>query len=222
MRRIVSQREAYRYWAESFDDGTPILALEARALAPLVGDVSGARLIDVGCGTGRWLQWAAEQKANAIGCDLSCEMLAKALRKSCGSFALAQADGLRLPFRDSCADVVLCALAMGHMRPVAAAMAELARIAKPGARVIVSDFHPDALRRGWKRTFRYHGDTIEMESDSYAVDELAHRDLIRESFTEIPFGEEERHFFEAAGKAQWFDENRTQAAILAATFRRRA
>src|SRR5271170_1523417 len=38
MRRMVSQREAYRYWAESFDEGTPILALESRHLAPVLFD----------------------------------------------------------------------------------------------------------------------------------------------------------------------------------------
>ena len=125
------------------------------------------------------------------------------------------------PFRDACADVVLSALVIGHMRPVALAMAEFARLAAPGARVIVTDFHPDALRRGWKRTFKRGADTIEMESEPYAIAELAHDDLVLEEFRELPFGEQERHYFEDAGKSAWFDEMREQPAILIASYRRR-
>ncbi len=127
MRRIVSQREAYRYWAETFDQGTAILALESRVLGPVMGDMAGRRVVDVGCGTGRWLRWLRERGAIAAGCDLSHEMLMRAPQDR-----VVQADGLKLPFLDACADIVLCALAMGHMRPIAKAMAELARIAKPG------------------------------------------------------------------------------------------
>ena len=113
--------------------------------------------------------------------------------------------------------------AMGdHLeRHLGVAMAELARIAAPGARVIVTDFHPDALRRGWKRTFKSGADTIEMESEPYSISELAHDDLALDEFHEFPFGEQERHFFEAAGKGAWFDEMRDQPAILVASYRRR-
>jgi SAM-dependent methyltransferase len=220
MRRILPQREAYRYWAESFDEGTPILALESRAVTPLLPNVAGKRFIDVGCGTGRWLRWAVHRGAISTGSDLSLEMLRTAARKPEVSDKLVQADALSTPFRDASADIVLSALVVGHLRPIAAAMAELARLAAPGAQVIVTDFHPDALKRGWKRTFKHGDDTIEMESDSYDVAELAHADLALEHFQEVPFGDEERHFFEAARKGAWFDEMREQPAILIASYRK--
>jgi ubiquinone/menaquinone biosynthesis C-methylase UbiE len=215
MRRIISPREAYRYWAESFDQGTPILALESRALTPLLPDVTGKRFLDIGCGTGRWLRWAAQRGAEVAGADLSLEMLRKA-----ATLAVVQADATALPFLDDSADIVLSALTIGHIRPISAVLDELARVAKPGASVIVTDFHPDALKRGWKRTFKHEGDTIELESDYYNTDELRHRALTLERFLELPFGDEERHFFDAASKGPWFDENRTQPAILIAIFRK--
>lgn len=225
MRRIVSPREAYRYWADSFDEGTPILALESRQLLPVLSnalpEAAGKRFLDIGCGTGRWLRWAVDRGGRAVGADLSPEMLHIAQRKPGLSGRMAQADAMATPFRDACADVVLSALVIGHMRPVALAMAELARLAAPGARVIVTDFHPDALRRGWKRTFKRGADTIEMESEPYAIAELAHHDLVLEEFRELPFGEQERHYFEDAGKSAWFDEMREQPAILIASYRRR-
>jgi malonyl-CoA O-methyltransferase len=225
MRRIVSAREAYRYWADSFDEGTPILALESRQLLPVLSnalpEAAGKRFLDIGCGTGRWLRWAVDRGAHAAGADLSPEMLDIGTRKPGLSGRVVQADAMATPFRDACADVVLSALVIGHMRPVSQAMAELARLAAPGARVIVTDFHPAALRRGWKRTFKRGADTIEMESEAYSISELAHHDLVLEEFREPRFGEQERHFFEAAGKGAWFDEMREQPAILIASYRRR-
>jgi malonyl-CoA O-methyltransferase len=225
MRRIVSAREAYRYWADSFDEGTPILALESRQLLPVLSNVlreaGGKRFLDIGCGTGRWLAWALDRGAHAVGADLSAEMLDIGKGKPGLSGRMVQADAMAAPFRDACADVVLNALVIGHMRPVSQAMAELARIAAPGARVIVTDFHPDALRRGWKRTFKSGADTIEVESEPYSISELVHGDLALDEFHEFPFGEQERHFFEAAGKTAWFDEMREQPAILMASYRRR-
>jgi ubiquinone/menaquinone biosynthesis C-methylase UbiE len=225
MRRIVSAREAYRYWADSFDEGTPILALESRQLLPVLSNVlreaGGKRFLDIGCGTGRWLAWALDRGAHAVGADLSAEMLDIGKGKPGLSGRMVQADAMAAPFRDACAGVVLSALVIGHMRPVSQAMAELARIAAPGARVIVTDFHPDALRRGWKRTFKSGADTIEVESEPYSISELVHGDLALDEFHEFPFGEQERHFFEAAGKTAWFDEMREQPAILMASYRRR-
>ena len=225
MRRILSAREAYKHWAETFDQGTPILALESRALAPVLSNasphVAGRRFLDIGCGTGRWLEWAVDRGARAMGTDLSIEMLHQAVRKPGLEGRVVQADAMLAPFHDACADVVLCALVIGHMRPIAQAMESLARLAAPGACVIITDFHPDALRRGWKRTFRSGADTIELESDPYSIDELSNAGLTLEEFREVPFGDEERHFFESAGKTDWFDEMRHQPAILIASYRRR-
>jgi len=221
MRRILPPREAYRYWAASFDQGTPILALESRVLTPLLPDLNNQRFLDIGCGTGRWLAYAVHHGAISMGADLSSEMLRAAAHKPGLASRIVQADATATPFRNASADVVLSALTVGHIRPIAAALNELARIAAPGARVIVTDFHPDALKRGWKRTFRHGDDTIEMESDSYSTAELRHDDLLLERFLEVPFGDEERHFFEAAGKGAWFDEMRDQPAILIASYRRR-
>ena len=55
------------------------------------------------------------------------------------------------------------------MRPVEAAMAEMATDCGAGRERAVTDFHPDALRRGWKRTFQRGGETIEMESEPYSM-----------------------------------------------------
>ncbi len=218
--RVVSATEGYRLWAESFDaSGSPIVALEARHLSPWLADLAGLRVIDVGCGTGRWMKFATTRGAKVIGTDITREMLREAERKS---RALVEADGRRLPFRDACADVVLCTLTIGHMQPVAHALRELARVARPGGRVIVTDFHPEALRRGWKRTFSNAGETCEIETSPYSLDELSCPPLQLEEFRELGFDEPERQLFDAAGKSALFETARGVPAIWIAQFRRRS
>lgn len=214
----VPPREAYRRWAATFDSGaSPILALESRVLDPLMPSVEGRRVLDLGCGTGRWLRWAVERGACGIGIDLSPEML-RAGHGIGGRIALA--DAMRSPCRDGCADVVISTLALGHLRPIREAMREFARIASAGGWVIVTDFHPDALRRGWKRTFASGGETIEMESEPYSLDELGNERLRLVDFREAGFGEPERPIFDAAGKSELFERVRGHSAIFVARFRR--
>jgi ubiquinone/menaquinone biosynthesis C-methylase UbiE len=217
----VAPLEAYARWAATFDcEDSAIVALETRSLIPRMPQIAGKRFIDIGCGTGRWLRWSVERGARAAGVDLSLPMLREAERKSQVAGRVAHGDALRAPFPDGCADIVLSTLALGHIRPIEAAMEELARIAAPGATVLITDFHPDALRRGWKRTFQNRGETIEMESEPYSIAELHHRRLEMLEFHEAGFEEPERPIFEAADKSAMFEQVRGQTAIFLARFRR--
>ena len=58
---IVPTRAGYDRWAEFYDgEDNPLILLEGRHMGPLVGDVAGLAVADIGCGTGRHaLQWAA-------------------------------------------------------------------------------------------------------------------------------------------------------------------
>jgi SAM-dependent methyltransferase len=217
----VAPPEAYARWASTFDcENSAIVALETRCLIPRMPRVAGKRFVDIGCGTGRWLRWSVERGARAVGVDLSIPMLREVARKPEITGRVVCGDGLRAPFRTGSADVVVSTLALGHMQPVGAAMAELARLAAPGAWVMVTDFHPDALRRGWKRTFQSHGETIEMDSEPYSMAELRHPQLELEDCFEAGFDQPERAIFETAGKVAMFDQVRGQSAIFVARFRR--
>jgi ubiquinone/menaquinone biosynthesis C-methylase UbiE len=217
----VAPLEAYARWAATFDcEDSAILALETRCLTPRMPRMVGKRFVDIGCGTGRWLRWSVERGARASGVDLSLPMLREAARKSQIAGRVVHGDALRAPFGDNCADIVLSTLALGHLRPIQAAMAEMARIAAPGASVLITDFHPDALRRGWKRTFQSGGQTVEVESEPYSIAELRHPRLELQEFFEAGFDEPERAIFEAAGKSAMFQQVRGQTAIFVARFER--
>jgi ubiquinone/menaquinone biosynthesis C-methylase UbiE len=217
MNRVLPASEAYERWAPSFDtSASPIVALESRYLERVLPDTRGKRLIDVGCGTGRWLAWALARGARGAGADFSAQMLRVAASKPNLAGRFVRADGLHLPFADVCADVVLCTLSLAYMLPIESAMAELARLARPGGCVIVTDFHPEAIRSGWKRTFRSGPDVFEIEQRHYALSDLHSPELKLHHLSEPCFGEPERKLFIAAGKQCDFEATCVQPAIYIA------
>src|SRR3954468_4617902 len=201
----VSPLEAYQLWSETWDaDPSAIVALESRWTVPWLANLHGATLLDVSCGTGRWLSYAHGQSATVFGADLSRGMLLKASQKPGLAGCLAQADASRLPFPGHCADITVCALSLAHMSPMESAFAEIARTVRPGGSLIVTDFHPDAYSRGWKRTFRGNGQLYEIEIHPYSVESLfacaGRNGLVLQNALEPAFGEPERAIFERAGK----------------------
>ncbi|MCG3191664.1 MAG: hypothetical protein DIJKHBIC_00892 [Thermoanaerobaculia bacterium] len=143
---------AYELWAPTYAEENPVTLLEMRAVRILSRHDPG-RLLDAGCGTGRRLP------AGAAGIDLSLAMLRLSGRRG----ALANADVRRTPFLSGTFDAVWFRLAAGHLPGLAPAYRELARVAAPGARVVVTDFHPEAARAGLSRTFKVRGATFAVE-----------------------------------------------------------
>jgi malonyl-CoA O-methyltransferase len=217
--------DAYRLWARTWDqDVSAIVALESPLVARWLGDVRGLRVVDAACGTGRWLSWLRARGASGVGFDFSLSMLAIAGVKPGLAGALAAGDLVHLPAADRSADLVLCTLALGHVAELDLAMRELCRLVKPGGALLISDFHPEAGRRGWKRTFQSRGTTFEIENHPYSAVQLLaiarNAGLELECLSEPGFGEEQREIFRAAGKEALFDEVRGLPAVLLAKWRR--
>ena len=202
----VAALEGHRIWSRTYDSGpNPLLALEMRVLGGLLPRMDGRRVVDVACGTGRWMSYARSRGAKVVGVDLCHEMLVQAVSKPglAGSVALGSAE--RLPVADGVADIVLCSFALGYM-PLAV-MGEMARIAAPGSMVVVSDLHPEAVAAGWTRSFRAGDVVYEMEHAAYSIAEIleagAGLDLVQQPAS-VCFGEPERELFFNAGKGHLF------------------
>jgi demethylmenaquinone methyltransferase/2-methoxy-6-polyprenyl-1,4-benzoquinol methylase len=111
---------------------------EALDLAP------GQRVLDVGAGTGVSTQELAASGAYAVGLDLSIGMLQAGRRVRPGVPLLA-GDALRLPFPDAAFDAVTISFALRNVVEPAVALRELARVTRPGGRLVVCEFsHPTA------------------------------------------------------------------------------
>jgi ubiquinone/menaquinone biosynthesis C-methylase UbiE len=207
----VSARQGYELWADTWDSTpSPIVALEHRTLLPWIARLHPRRAIDVGCGTGRWTA-----RLSAIGMDASPAMLAIAAAKSGLRGRLAVADAASLPIASFAADLVLCALTLGHLRDPVAAIGEFARVLTPGGTLLLTDFHPAATAQGWRRTFRRHGHLYELENHPYTLDQLrAATNLELVECVEAAIGEPERALFDAAGKPELFAAACATPAVL--------
>lgn len=205
----VSPLEGHRLWAPTYDQGlNPIVALEGRLLSDLLYPIEGKRIIDVACGTGRWMTHLRQHGASTFGVDASAEMLLQAQRKRLPCGRLVQADARCLPFRDGAADVTLCSFGAAYFSSLKAAVGEMARITVRGGRVALSDLHPSGIAAGWTRSFRINGSVYEMDHFNPSVDEFraagreANLDL--QIQVDASFGDPERLIFRAAGKAHIF------------------
>ncbi len=105
----------------------------------------GHLLLDAGCGEGRHCFGSQSRGAHVVGLDLdlpAMRMPSKVLRKqgrAKGQLgAMLQGDAFHLPFADASFDRIICSEVMEHVHDYRAAARELARVAKPGARIAIT------------------------------------------------------------------------------------
>ncbi|GGM64149.1 demethylmenaquinone methyltransferase [Dactylosporangium sucinum] len=102
----------------------------------------GERVLDLGAGTGVSTLELAKSGAFAVGADLSVGML-QAGRQKRPTVPLLAADALRLPFADETFDAVTISFALRNIQDPDAALREMARVTKPGGRLVICEFsHP--------------------------------------------------------------------------------
>lgn len=108
--------------------------------------------LDAACGTGRHAERLHRRGHAVVGVDRSPAMLALAKAKLPGC-AFREGDLTDLPVDSGSVDAAVCALALVHVEDLDAAVAELARVLRPGGRAVVSDVHPFVVLLGWQAQF---------------------------------------------------------------------
>ncbi len=140
---------AARYFAthaEAWDSIRSLHVAESaveKAIQKALGDRPVGRLLDVGTGTGRMIELLGPSAIQATGIDKSSEMLrlARVKLEAAGiPSSLRQADMYALPLADGSADSVVIHQVLHYAHNPAAALAEAARVLRPGGRLLVVDF----------------------------------------------------------------------------------
>jgi demethylmenaquinone methyltransferase/2-methoxy-6-polyprenyl-1,4-benzoquinol methylase len=162
------------------------------------------RALDVCAGTGDLALALASAGAEVVGSDFCPEMLAFAVAKSRRLPAPHRptwlaGDALRLPFPDASFDLATVAFGIRNVADPVAALAEMARVVRPGGRVVVLEFTTPAPRGLGALYLFYFRRVLPRLGNLVAGDRGGAYDYLAESVLEFPQREAFLGLMRAAG-----------------------
>jgi arsenite methyltransferase len=140
-----------RALAEAYDRVSELQLEEGKRLVDRLGLGEGARVLDVGCGTGRLARWIAERlgpKGSVVGID-PLEHRISVARSHVGAvrFEVGRAEDLGA-FGDCSFDAVCLSSVLHWVSDKARALAEIRRVLRPGGRLAVTTPPQELSRSG--------------------------------------------------------------------------
>ncbi len=109
---------------------------------------AGSDVLEVGCGTGLILERLCAIARRAEGIDLSPGMLDKARARG---LTVKQGSATQLPYDDASFDVTCSFKVLAHVEAIGQALAEMARVTRPGGVILAEFYNPFSLRGAVKR-----------------------------------------------------------------------
>ena len=175
--RTITPEKAYDIWAEDYDTqpNNLILALEEQLFSVMLQNISlqNKVIVDVGCGTGRhWEKIYGENPKHLLGFDVSDNMLAILKSKFPGAITYKLFDNQLYVLSQQFCDLLISTLTVAHIDKIEEAFKEWNRVLKPGAGLLITDYHPEALSRGASRTFRHREKLIAVKSHIYPLRDI--------------------------------------------------
>ena len=112
----------------------------------ILGDVADKHVLEVGCGAAQCCRWLVTQGATAVGLDLAHRQLQHAVRINDATgitVPVVEGTATHLPFGGATFDVVFSSFgALQFVADIEQAVAEVARVLRPGGRFAFSITHP--------------------------------------------------------------------------------
>ncbi len=172
--QFTASAEAYDIWAGSYDNQPDnlMLVLDEQVFTELFDmvDISGKSIVDVGCGTGRhWKKILEQSPQQLTGFDVSENMLAILQQKFPQAVTHVIHNNSLQPLADKSCDLLISTLTIAHIENAGAALQEWNRVLKPGGSVIITDYHPTALGKGAKRTFKHDDKLVAIKNYVHTI-----------------------------------------------------
>ena len=211
----IEPESAYNLWSKHYDNQPDnlMLALDEEIFFGLMNNISLSDkiILDVGCGTGRhWKRILEREPEKIIGYDVSEGMLNILQQK----FPMAQTyhlgdEHLRDLENDSC-DIIISTLTVAHIENLEESVSEWFRVLRPGGDMIFTDYHPDALVKGGKRTFIHNKKVFTVKNYVHPIRKI--KDLVNKlqlqvaGFTEKHIDESVKHYYEKANALSTYNQ----------------
>ncbi len=169
--------QAYEIWSETYDQqpGNLMLDLDEEIFTNLIEDTDlrNKGVADIGCGTGRhWRKIYQKQPAFLMGFDVSQGMLKQLLRKYPAALTQHITDNSLKQVPDEFIDCLVTTLTIAHIENIEVAIAAWSRVLKSGGDLIITDFHPEMLANGGKRSFSHEGRSLSVVNFIHPLEKL--------------------------------------------------
>ena len=162
-------QSGYARWARAYDSAAnPLIRVEQPAVRALLDAVPPGAALDAACGTGRHARYLHARGHRVTGVDASQAMLDVA-REALPDSDLRIGSLTDLPLETASVDLAVCSLALTHCQDLRPPITELARVVRPGGRLVISDFHPLQLMIGGSAFF------VDADGQAGHVRSYAHR-----------------------------------------------
>ena len=148
--------QAYDRWSRRYDDDhNATRDLDARVVRQSPLRANGARVIELGCGTGKNSEWLAAQARELVALDFSPGMLDVARRRvRAAHVRFVEHDITRSwPVESASMDIVVGNLVLEHVRDLGPVYTEAARVLRTGGQLFVCELHPYRQLRGGQAHF---------------------------------------------------------------------
>ena len=133
-------------WAPLPEDPKP-WAWERRRALLLAEARKGERVLDLGCGAGRFVAALLDAGTDPVGVELAAGALERARRNVPGAELHALGPDGAIPLEDSSVDLVWCSEVLEHVPDTAGLLSEARRVLRTGGRLLVTTPSHDLPRR---------------------------------------------------------------------------
>lgn len=115
------------------------------------GNVNGQLILDIGAGEGRFSRMLAQRGARTISLDLFWPMVQTARKRAVGDSAIVRSPATTLPIASSTIDTVVSYIVWVDVPDFRSAIAEAARVLKPGGHLVAANLGFITASPGWQR-----------------------------------------------------------------------